>query len=191
MQLHRLVRNPYGRAVYDRLQAAGVTATVMSEYVRSLPVDDAPDPDAFRVKHCEPAAVRALAAPTDELVGSETVVGAFADGTPLGYLFCSVDATLPIHPLERTLSFDGAYVRRVFVAPDHRERGVAGALLDWALADASDDGAERATALVARDNIPSRALFESRGFGVRRRHFYARVGPLTHYSVRERELSQQ
>jgi len=160
MQLHRLVRNPYGRAVYDQLQAAGVTATVMSEYRRSLPVNDAPDPSAFHVERCEPAEVRALAAPTDELVEGEAIVGAFADRTPLGYLFCSVDTTLPIHPLERELSFEGAYVRRVFVAPKHRHRGVAGALLDHALAHAGERGAESATALVARDNVPSRALFE-------------------------------
>ena len=66
----------------------------MSEYGRSLPVDDAPDPDAFRVKRCEPAAMRALAAPTDELVNAETVVAAVPDlgpvptaGVPLAQFF--------------------------------------------------------------------------------------------------------
>ncbi|RXK48004.1 GNAT family N-acetyltransferase [Halorientalis pallida] len=183
MQLHRLVRNRYGRAVYERLQAAGVTATVMSEYGRQLPSDVAADADDLRVEICEPARVQTLDAPTDELVDGEVVVGAFADGAPLGYLFSSVDATLSIHPLERDLSFDGVYVRRVFVAPDHRGQGIAGALLDHTLAHASEAGAERATALVARDNVPSRALFESRDFTVRRSHRYVRVGPVAHYST--------
>lgn len=184
MQLHRLVRNQYGRAVYEHLQAAGVTATVMSEYIRRLngDVEQAHD-SALRVETCEPTRVIELDAPVGELLDGEIVVGAFADGAPLGYLFCSMNATLPIHPLEREISFDGAYVRRVFVAPDHRTEGVAGALLDHALTEATERGAGRATALVARDNVPSRALFESRGFTVRRSHRYARVGPLEHYST--------
>jgi hypothetical protein len=70
----------------------------MSEYGRSLPVDDAPDPDAFRVKRCEPAAVRALAAPTDELVNGETVVGAFAAIGPVqiaGFSLLTFYVTIP------------------------------------------------------------------------------------------------
>lgn len=180
VELWRLGRNRYGRAVYERLTAAGVTATWMSEYRR--PLDDAPSrtvPD-LTVKHCEPAAVGPLGAPVGELHDDEWVVAAFDGDTPVGYLFCSLDARLDIAPLERSMRFDGAYLRRVYVVPDHRKRGVASALVATACRDARDRGAERATALVARDNVPSRALFESHGFTVGRDHWYVRVGPFSY-----------
>lgn len=182
--LWRFTRNRYGRAVYDALARLGITATVMDEYVRSL--DTLPDPPDYRVERCGAEAVNSLDAPTRELLDGEEVVAAFEDDRPLGYLFLSVDATHEIHPLERSLSFDGAYIRRVFVAPAHRERGVATALVASACRRAHERGAERASALVAVDNRPSRTLFERLGFQARHRRRYARVGPLTHRSVRVR-----
>lgn len=191
MRLHQMVRNAYGRTVYERLQAAGVTATWMSEYVRLRAGARDHEPDClYVVTSCDPSRVAQLGAPVDELVAGETVIGAFANGTPLGYLFLSVDATIDIHPLERELAFEGGYIRRVFVAPEHRQRGVAGALLGRACMRAHKQGASRATALVARDNIPSRALFESHGFHVDREHRYLRIGPTSYYSTTERELDE-
>lgn len=184
--LWRLTRNRYGRAAYDALARVGVTATWMREYVADLASVPAPDvPDAFDVGVADPETVAPLDAPTDELVDGERVVAATADGDPLGYLFCSIDATHEIHPLERRLSFDGAYVRRVFVAPEHRQRGVASALLATACEDARDRGADRATALVALDNEPSKALFTAHGFVGKRDRRYVRVGPVSARSVRE------
>ena len=181
VELWRLTRNRYGRACYDRLRAMGVTATVMTEYVAALdgPPSERAD-TSLTVEACD--SKRPLAAPTEELIDGEVVLGAFDGATPLGYLFYSVDATHHIHPLERDLSFDGAYLRRVYVAPDHRQRGVASTLVAAACHRAHRAGTDRATALVARDNVPSRALFESHGFeGVRDRR-YVRVGPLSYRS---------
>ncbi|WP_284008333.1 GNAT family N-acetyltransferase [Haloarcula pelagica] len=184
MQLWRLTRNRYGRAVYDALADRGVTATSMIEYVAELGDEtQIPDEGRFTVERTPPERVDPLDAPTAELLADESVVAAFDGETPLGYLFCSVDATHEIHPLERRVQFDGAYVRRVYVDPSHRNRGVATRLVADALARASDRGAERATALVAVDNRPSRALFERHGFAPRQKRRYVRVGPFSHRSV--------
>jgi len=192
MQLHRLVRNPYARTVYDRLQAAGVTMTWLSEYARSLDEPLGREADCSSVaRSCDPSRVAPIGARVDQLVDGETVIGAFEDGMALGYLFLSVDAVIDIRPLERELAFDDGYIRRVFVAPEHRQRGVAGALLRCACLRASERGASRVTALVARDNVPSRRLFESHGFHGSRDHRYVRIGPWSYYSTTEREQSRQ
>lgn len=186
MRAWRVTRNRYGRGVYERLKRAGVTATWLTEYATDL--DGSGDrerthPDCS-IGVVDPAAVSSLDAPVAELEPDEDVIAATESGTPRGYLFLSVDATHRIAPLERSLSFEGAYVRRVFVAPDHRERGIASALLAAARDRARSLGAERATVLVARDNAPSRALFESHGFVPVRERRYVRVGPFSARSVR-------
>ncbi|QCS41451.1 GNAT family N-acetyltransferase [Natrinema versiforme] len=185
-QLWRLTRNRYGRAVYDALARIGITATVMYEYVATLEdaaVDGSED-SSYEVAVCEPERVTGLDAPVAELRPDEMVVAALENETPRGYLFCSVDATHEIHPLERTLAFEGAYIRRVFVDPDHRNRGIATAMLAEACRQAHERGARQATALVALDNAPSRALFERHGFVPRRTRRYVRIGPFTHRTTR-------
>lgn len=195
-ELWRLTRNRYGRAAYDALARAGVTATRLVEYVRPLadPADPTPAPAAaalpdatpdagVSVGAVDPGTVVDAGAPVEELRADEEVVAAREDGATRGYLFCSVDAVHRVHPLEEDLSFDGAYVRRVFVDPDHRRRRVATALVAAACRRAADRGARRATALVAVDNRPSRLLFERTGFEPRRVHTYARVGPLARRSM--------
>lgn len=185
-QLWRLTRNPYGRAVYDALARVGITATVMIEYV--APLDDAPNQESvdgsLTIERCDPARIDALDAPTGELLADEEVLAAFADDGPAGYLFLSVDVAQEIHPLERTIQFEGAYVRRVYVDRAHRSEGVASALLMAAKQRATEREAQQATALVAVDNRPSRRLFEGRGFDARRKRRYVRVGPLSHRSDR-------
>lgn len=187
VRLWRVTRNRYGRAVYDALAAIGVTGTVMYEYSRPLDGTiqrDRDSPDGqFTIRRPSPERIAPIDAPVDELHPEEEIVAAFADDVPLGYLFLSIDATLEIDPLGRTLQFEGAYVRRVFVAPDHRNRGVATAMLTAACRRAAELGAKRATALVALDNTPSRRLFERCGFEPRRVRRYVRVGPLSHRSV--------
>lgn len=185
-RLWRLTRNRYGRTVYDALARAGVTATWLYEYTRSLaePISD-PTDTGIAVERCDPARVAPLDPPADDLIAGEDVFAALADGKPVGYLFCSVGATHHIAPLDRRLSFDGAYIRRVFVAPEARNRGVATAMVAAACRHAADDGVTEATALVALDNRPSRALFERLGFGTMRARRYAAVGPFSWRSVRD------
>jgi len=186
-QLWRLTRNRYGRAAYDALVRAGITATVMDEYVTRLEEEtafDATSDGSYTVETCLPAQVASLDAPVDELGPDERIVAALEDGRPLGYCFVSLDAAHEIKPLERTLAFEGAYIRRVFVDPNHRNRGIATAIVAEACRHARAEGASRATALVALDNSPSRALFERHGFETRRRRRYVRVGPLSHRAAR-------
>lgn len=182
--LWRLTRNRYGRALYDRLTAAGLTATWMTEYRADPATVPTAEEGAVETGVVDPAAVEPLDAPVAALRPGEDVIAGFVDGEPVGYLFHSVGVTHHIEPLERELTFDGGYLRRVFVEPAHRQRGVASALLARACERAARRGVTRVTALVARDNVPSRALFESHGFDPARRHLYGRFGPLAYRSVR-------
>jgi len=192
MRAWRVTRNRYGRAVYERFKRVGVTATWLTEYVRNVDgcVSPRTHPDCS-VGIVDPPAVSPLDAPVGELRPGEEVLAATESGSPRGYLFLSVDATHEIAPLERTLSFEGAYVRRVFVALDHRDRGIASALLATARDRVRARGAGRATALVARDNVPSRALFASQGFVPVRERLYLRLGPLSGRWVRESDRGPQ
>jgi ribosomal protein S18 acetylase RimI-like enzyme len=183
----RVTRNRYTREAYERLKRAGVTATLMTEYERTLRSSpDVPYLEGVRVREACPDSVRQTDAPTDELRPEEAVIGAFENGQPVGYLFCSLDSTHDIEPLERTYEFSGAYIRRVYVSAAHRQRGIATALLGWACRWAFERDAETATALVARDNSPSRALFTHHGFRPVRDHRYVRLGRFSHRSTQTR-----
>jgi GNAT superfamily N-acetyltransferase len=180
--LWRLTRNDHARRLYDALKRVGITATRMYEYVAPLDTVEASReppavvvvdpwaPDSLGVEEC-PA--------LPERREDETILVASADDGDgeevLGYLFVSPAPTVHVHPLEADLSFDGAYIRRVFVHPHARNRGVATALVARALALATEWGVETAHALVALDNRPSQWVFESNGFERRRVHGYLRL----------------
>jgi ribosomal protein S18 acetylase RimI-like enzyme len=198
--LWRLLRNPYGRRAYEALKDAGVTATRMYEYVGSTadPPSATPpqgvavaarDPGTlsaatwadFAALRAGDVAVVATAGDRARSVTDGQAGGGAAgdgddggDGEVVGYLFLS-DRPVTVDALAAEYEFDGCYVWRVFVAPPHRERGVASALLARALARAREEGHATAHALVAADNRPSQWLFEGAGFERRRRHTYARV----------------
>jgi ribosomal protein S18 acetylase RimI-like enzyme len=126
-----------------------------------------------------PDAPASLDAPLAEKLPAETVLTVCENGVARGYLFISVNTTVPIDVLECKLSFNGAYIRRVYVDQAHRNRGVATALITAANRYASARDATQAVALVAIDNRPSQALFETCGFTVRSTRVYARIGPLS------------
>jgi ribosomal protein S18 acetylase RimI-like enzyme len=190
--LSRLTRNRYTQRVYEICFELGVTATWLSEYGKRLEAtdgleasSDASLPDRYRIRTCDPETVDPLDAPVADLQAGEEVIAILEDGTPCGYLFLSVDTTHEIQPLEQQLAFDGAYIRRVYVAPEYRNQGLGSAMLEFALSRSVERGARRATALVALDNTPSRKLFERYGFDVERTHRYVRAGSLVHRSVGE------
>lgn len=176
MEAWRLVRNRQTRRLYEALKRAGVTATRMAEYVaRGWPEPRDPPANVGVDVHA-PGDSAGLSHPhAADRRSDEHAVVARAGGSPVGHLFVSVDATHRVDPLEQTLDVEGAYVRRVWVAPDWRDAGVASALVARACRVA---GGDRTTALVAVDNQPSRGLFEGCGFERRRTHTYARVGPV-------------
>jgi len=59
-------------------------------------------------------------------------------------------------------------VNEVYVAPDHREDGIAGDLMDRAEAWAEDRDCEHVTLSVNADNETARRVYESRGYETRR-----------------------
>jgi GNAT superfamily N-acetyltransferase len=188
-ELWRLTRNDHARRLYDALKRAGVTGTRMYEYVAHLdgsPTRDPPDGVAIDTR--TPATLTPSACPAlPEHRDDETILVATEDGDEgeevLGSLFVSPAPTIHVHPLETDLSFDGAYVRRVFVHPHARNRGVATALVARARTVATEWGLETVHALVALDNRPSQWVFEANGFERRRIHAYVRLFGYRHRDV--------
>jgi GNAT superfamily N-acetyltransferase len=187
--LWRLTRNDYARRVYEALKGVGVTGTQMYQYVADP--DDGRgadrDVDGVRFEVRTPDAVGDEYDAFAEVRDDERVLCAVDEGAVVGYLFLSFDARHRVHPLEETLRFDGGYVRRVFVRPADRNRGIATALVARARSEAADRGAERIHALVARDNRPSQWVFEANGFAPRYEHTYYRLFGLSHRDVADLE----
>ncbi|WP_101294215.1 GNAT family N-acetyltransferase [Halegenticoccus soli] len=190
LPLWRLTRNRYGRALYESLERVGVKGARMYEYVAGTRRADDERTAARRVdERVELGVFRrdeldATGGAFDELRPGELVVAALDDGTAVGRLFLSVDDDPYVAPLETSMAFEGAYVRRLFVDPDHRGRGIATALVARAVETAREEfGADRATALVAVDNRPSQWVFEANGFRRRRVHGYYRLFGLRRRTV--------
>lgn len=76
------------------------------------------------------------------------------------------------------LAGEEAEVLTVCVLPEHRRRGIAGQLLDAALARLGELGIRRIVLEVATDNAAARALYRRGGFVEvgRRPGYYARTG---------------
>jgi len=194
ISLWRFTRNRYTRAVYDALQAAGITATRMYEYQASVAHPDTvgsrPPPNDVTIEVVSASEVRArdidldFSIPVDVLDG-ELVVVASAEGSPIGRTVVNPGSTPYVHPLERSVPVPGAYIRRVFVLPEQRGQGVASTALRAAITHAQDEfDVKHVTALIAADNRPSQWLFESCGFKRSRVHEYVRAGPLSRYRIR-------
>lgn len=187
--LWRLTRTEPARRLYETLKRVGITGTRMYQYVAD-PTDGRGadgDADGVRFEVRSPADVGDEYDAFAELLPEERVVCAVDGDEIVGYLFVSVDAVHRVRPLEETLRFDGAYVRRVFVRPDYRNRGVATALVSRARDWARGRGATAVHALVALDNAPSRWTFEANGFEPRHEHVYYRVFGLTRRSIESSE----
>ena len=68
-------------------------------------------------------------------------------------------------------------LQRIAVSPEHRGRGVAGALMSTLLDAARSDGADRVLLEVADDNSPALGLYARHGFAeIDRRPAYYRDG---------------
>jgi GNAT superfamily N-acetyltransferase len=175
--LWRLTRNDHARRVYDALKRVGITATRMDEYVAQSTRETSRTPPAgVGIGPERPDALNETVCPAlPEHRDDETILVACEDDRVLGYLFVSPAPTIHVHPLESDLSFDGAYVRRVFVHPEARNRGVATALVARTRVLAAEWGLETVHALVAVDNRPSQWTFEANDFERRRVHAYLRL----------------
>jgi GNAT superfamily N-acetyltransferase len=177
LPLWRVTRNRFGKRLHARLDDVGITVSRLDEYRVPLPADyAATTPDDVSIRPVDPGSLPADV-PVEELVDDETVLTAVDDGVA-GYVFVSVGARVPVPELGTEMAFDGAYVRRLYVDPAHRRRGIASGLVDAAKALGADQGADAAVALVAVDNRPSQWTFEARGFEPVARHVYDRLGRL-------------
>jgi ribosomal protein S18 acetylase RimI-like enzyme len=164
LPLWRLSRNAHGRRLYDWLAAHGVRCSLLAAYVRD-PLDvAAPERSDVALRTVDPAALDASFRDADCLGATDLVVVATEDGERVGSVLLTLDGPVYVDALERTLAPAGAYLWRLFVRPAARQRGLATALLRTALAAASDRGVDRASALVATDNVLSRRTFEAVGF---------------------------
>jgi GNAT superfamily N-acetyltransferase len=179
MSLWRLTRNRHTRRAYDALKRRGVTATRLLEYATELPAESRESPVELEACAADVACERHdldFSVPFSPRNGEHAVV-ALADGEAVGRALVCPAGDPYVGALETEIGVEGAYVRKVFVAPAHRGRGIATALVARACELAADIGAARATALVAADNHPSQWVFEAVGFAPCREHAYARVGP--------------
>jgi GNAT superfamily N-acetyltransferase len=181
LPLWRLTRNRFGKRLHGALDAAGVTVSRLYEYRAPCPPagERTPSPAGVTIRTIDPGRLP-VAAPAEELVDAEAVLAAVDDATGdiAGYCFVSAGARVPVPELRTTMSFDGGYVRRLYVDPDHRQRGIATALVDAARCHAADRDASGAAALVAVDNRPSQWTFEACDFERVARHAYDRLGGL-------------
>jgi GNAT superfamily N-acetyltransferase len=181
--LWRVTRNRLGKRLHARLDDLGVTVSRLYEYRAPIPTDyGAETPETVSLGPVDPPALPPEA-PVAELLETETVLAARDDGV-VGYLFVSAGQPVPVPELGTDLTFDGAYLRRLYVDPDHRRRGIGTGLVDAAKAHAADRGVDTATALIAVDNRPSQWTFEARGFERVARHAYDRLGGLERHRRR-------
>jgi GNAT superfamily N-acetyltransferase len=179
--LWRATRNQYTRRVYAVLKRNGLTATMLYDFERSLEStrreDEEPDTRQLSCRVSELSTISSIDPPEMALHPEETVIAAWWGGTPSGYAFVSHNLTLYIDPLEKEYSFETGYIRRVFVAPEYRNRGIATKLIQQACTYLSERSATTAKALIAFDNLPSLNLFRGCGFEAVGYHQYLRVGP--------------
>jgi ribosomal protein S18 acetylase RimI-like enzyme len=182
--LWRLTRNRYGRRLYETLDAAGLTASLMVEYRR--PAADPPAPDAAGVgfETRDPGDLDESFRDAKNLPETDLVVCATRDGERVGSLLLTL-GSVHVDVLDREFDPRGVYVWRVWVEPDHRGQGIGTGLVAAGVAAAADH-ADAASALVARDNVPSKRAFESVGFRPTRELWYLGVGPLSYRRERPR-----
>jgi len=185
--LWRLTRNRMARRIYDRLKAAGITATRMIEFATGLSASPGREGPADRqvpgvsfvvVPPGEgaPARLEFDDAVSVSRLDGEWAVVATAEDRMVGRVLVSVDRSPYVDPLGETVVFDGAYVRRVYVSREWRNNGIATRLVGEATAVATDRlGEDSAHALIAGDNRPSQRAFAACGFRPVRRHDYVRL----------------
>jgi len=165
--LWRLTRHERVRALYDRLSSAGVFLARLDRFERPTtgaagtlpgPPDDVTTSVVGAAEWVPDRLECAPLAPGDRLVV------AAAAGEPVGWC-CLSDRPVYVPELHRRLRFEGAYLWRLYVVPDERDRGVGTAVVARAVRAAAErPGTDRIVALVAPDNVPSRKAFDALGF---------------------------
>lgn len=165
--LWRVTRHPLVSQWYERLADAGVLVAQLDRFTRDLdrpvrgagPGDDAPTIDAVGPDGDLPAFLDDA-----HLAPDDAVLLARREGSVVGGC-CLADRPTYVPALCRRVCFPGAYLWDLFVRPPYRGRGIATALIARAVEVArSAFEAPSIGALVAPDNLPSRAAFDAVGF---------------------------
>lgn len=175
----KITRTAFGRRVFDALADAGVMFSRLEQFEHALdgpfPTPSVPDGISLRVD--TPAAF-SLTGRMDrpELAARDRIVAAIADGRVVGVQPVTTDRPFHVHPLERTIEFDGAYFWGLYVAPEWRRRGVATALVARALSFVDErTDRTRVQTLVGLDNAPSKRVLTAAGFERERVRSYYRA----------------
>jgi len=101
--------------------------------------------------------VPALTERLGELLAADEIVVLLAGDPPLGF------ALFRLRPSLWSKAED-TYLEELYVAPEHRGRGLGGALLDGAIAAAREAGADHFELTTGETDTEARALYESRSF---------------------------
>lgn len=163
--LWRLTRHEAVRRCYDRIADAGVFLAQLDRFERDTAVQP-PKSGADDLALTVGSAAETVPA---HLEGSpvspaDRVVLARRGDDTVGCC-CLSDRPVYVPELRRRLEFDGAYLWRLYVAPEARGHGVGSAIVARAVrASATAFDADRTVALVAPDNLPSRKAFRGVGF---------------------------
>ncbi len=187
LQLWRLTRNPLAKRLHTTLDAAGVTVSVLQVFTRTLDIHPNPAPDNCSLRSLDPTTVDGSFRDADALDRADCVVSAEIDGTRIGSVLLTVDESVYVDALHREFDPNGAYIWRLYVAPESRGRNLGRTLVREALRVASETNppVEQASALVAPDNLPSQRVFEAVGFQRKRELRYLRIRGLEHRSDRQ------
>lgn len=188
MELWRLSRTATARRAYDWLARHGIRVSTMLLYAHAGAVPEREPPAGATIEPFagDPAALPtdlgadAAASPREALSGLgefDRGLVARVDGAYAGHVVVT-DRPVEVEVLETVLDEPGAYVHRLFVAPDHRGEGLATALVAAAVRVAREWNRNRSWALIAPDNRPSRWTFEACGFEPEERLDYGRLGAL-------------
>lgn len=184
----RLVRNPYGRIVWEGLERLELKFSKMNHLVADLSaaVPERAPPPGLELSVRDAMDVGLPSRMTrDERESGDRVVVAFDGHAAVGCQYISLGREYYVAPLERTVAFD-AYLWGIYVDPDYRNHGLGKALVVHALRACRDDhGVEAAHTLVGIDNVPSMRMLAGCGFEARKRHTLYKVRGFEHRDVRD------
>lgn len=165
--LWRMTRHPTVTRWYEQLADAGVVVAQLERFTRDVdrPVGAASaGPDEVAIESVDPDGDLPSFLAEAHLAPGDEVLLARRDGEVLGGC-CLADRPTYVPELRRRVHFPGAYLWDLYVRPAARGQGLGTALIERSVAVAcSTFEVGPIAALVAPDNLPSRAAFDAVGF---------------------------